>query len=88
MAHPLLDDPFVAAEIDAAVAPYASLLSAEELAWLRDALALQLAEEESDTLQGARPHADVDDSGERVRLGVTSNATAAEAERSPKKQAG
>lgn len=77
MAHPLLDDPFVAREIEAALAPYAAALSADELAWMRDQLAEQL-EHDADAralLEDAHPrNQDVDESGERARLGATPEA--------------
>ena len=44
--HPLLDDPWVAARIDAAVAPYRGLLSAEDLAFMREELAERLSSDE------------------------------------------
>ncbi len=37
--HPLLSDPFVVAQIDAAVAPYKGRLSEGEIAWMRERLA-------------------------------------------------
>ena len=69
MAHPLLSDPFVAAEVEAAIEPYVDILSEEELAFMRDELALLLAEdpEAQDALDGARPR-EVDRSGTRPKL--------------------
>ncbi len=63
--HPLLGDPWVAARIDAAVAPYRDLLPSEDLVFLRDELAERL---ESDAfaarlLRRAAPR-HVDQSGE------------------------
>jgi hypothetical protein len=61
--HPLLSDPFVAAEIDDALAPYAGL-PAEELAWMRERLADVLATDPhaAAILSGAHPRV-VDTSG-------------------------
>lgn len=71
MAHPLLSDPFVAAQIDDAVAPFVPRLPADELAWLRDQLALflQTDAEAALLLQGAHPR-NLDASGERGPLGI------------------
>ncbi|MDI3287890.1 hypothetical protein [Polyangium sp. 15x6] len=44
--HPLLADPWVAARIDAAVAPYRDLLPSADLDFLRDELAERLATDE------------------------------------------
>lgn len=44
--HPLLDDPWIAAQIEAVVAPYVSRLSAGEVAFMRDQLAETLASDE------------------------------------------
>jgi hypothetical protein len=77
MPHPLLDDPFVAQEIDAALQPYAHALSAAELAWMRDQLAETLANDPDArrVLDAAHPrNEDVDESGERLRLGATARA--------------
>lgn len=54
--HPLLSDPFVAAEIDAALLPYGSL-PADELAWMRERLAQVLANDPhaAAILEGAHP---------------------------------
>ena len=43
--HTLLDDPWVAAQVDAALTPYVGRLSATDLAWMRDQLAETLAED-------------------------------------------
>jgi len=43
--HTLLDDPWVAAQVDAAIAPYVGKLSETDLAWMRDQLAETLAED-------------------------------------------
>jgi hypothetical protein len=44
--HPLLEDPWIAARVDAAVAPYVGRLSAGEIAWMRDQLAETLVADE------------------------------------------
>jgi hypothetical protein len=44
--HPLLSDPWIAAQIDKAVAPYVGRLSAGEIAWMREQLAETLAGDE------------------------------------------
>jgi hypothetical protein len=63
--HPLLDDPWIAAQVEAAVAPYAGRLSAGEIAFLRDQLAETLASDEraQKLARRARP-VSVDESGE------------------------
>ncbi|MBW2458863.1 MAG: hypothetical protein JRI68_30465 [Deltaproteobacteria bacterium] len=68
MDHPLLDDAFIAAEIDRAVAPLEGQISDEELAWLRASLAelLQRDPAAAKALVGAYPR-QVDESGQRVR---------------------
>ncbi len=55
--HPLLEDPWIAAQIEAAIAPYAGRLSEEELAWMRDQLAETMASDEKAALllRRARP---------------------------------
>lgn len=80
MAHPLRSDPYVAREIDEAVATYADGLSFEELEWMRDQLACLMAANAplADALDGAHPRPDVDRSGERVRLGLEPDADAGE----------
>jgi hypothetical protein len=40
---PTRDEPWLAARIEAALAPYAAVLSAEELAWMREQVAEALA---------------------------------------------
>ncbi|MBI4950582.1 MAG: hypothetical protein HY908_00975 [Myxococcales bacterium] len=69
MAHPLRADPFVAAEIEAALKPYLGVLPQAELEWMRDQLADTLAEEPAAKalLAAAHPRPEVDESGERVR---------------------
>jgi hypothetical protein len=48
--HPLLEDPWIAAQVDAAMTPYAGSLSAEDVAWMRDQLAETLAGDEKAAL--------------------------------------
>jgi hypothetical protein len=73
--HPLLEDAWVAAQVDAAVAPYVGRLSAAEVAWMRDQLAETLASDErgATLLRRAEP-LEVDESGEvrRDRRGAPS----------------
>ena len=73
--HPLLDDPWVAAQIDAAVAPYVGRLPAREVAWMREQLAETLASNDKagNLLRRAKP-AVVEQSGE-VRRGTTATVT-------------
>jgi hypothetical protein len=67
--HPLLADPWVAAQVDAAVAPYVGRLPAAEVAWMRDQLAETLSTDEraAKLLRRARPTV-IERSGE-VRRG-------------------
>lgn len=71
MGHPLLEDPFVAAEIELALAPFAAALGAAELAWSRERLAEMVAEDPSllASLRDAHPRT-TDESGERLRPGL------------------
>lgn len=64
--HPLLNDPWIKARIDAAVAPYMNLVSRDDLAFMRDELAELLVQDEraARALRRARPREDVDASGE------------------------
>ena len=73
--HPLLEDPWVAAEVEAAVAPFVGRLSDAEVAWMRDQLADTLASDEKAMrlARRARPPV-VDESGE-VRRDVGGAAT-------------
>jgi len=66
----LSGDTWIQSQIDAAVAPYAGRLSAEEIDWMRGRLAEMLATElhAKDLLQRARPRGVVEASGE-VRCG-------------------
>lgn len=63
--HPLLADPWIAAQIDAAVAPYLGRLSSREVAFMREQLAETLSSDEhaARLLRRARPVV-VDESGE------------------------
>ena len=67
--HPLLADPWIAAHVDAAVAPYRGRLPPAEVAWMRDQLAETLSSNERATklVRRARPTI-VAESGE-VRRG-------------------
>lgn len=80
MTHRLLDDPFVAARIEAALSPYAKRLSAEELGWMRERLAELLAgdPEARDLLNQAHPRGPIDTSGEQLRPGLDAPADDAE----------
>lgn len=72
MAHRLLDDPYVAGQIETALNTFAGRLDAEELAWMRDRLAELLADEPvaRELLSQAHPRGTVDSSGERPRPGL------------------
>jgi hypothetical protein len=63
--HPLLADPWIAAQVESAVAPYVGRLSEEEVAWMRDQLAQTLEDDEraAKLLRRAQP-VHVDESGE------------------------
>jgi hypothetical protein len=67
--HRLLEDPWVAARIDEAVAPYVGRLPAAEIAWMRDQLAETLASDPAAAklLHRARPPV-IDESG-KVEVG-------------------
>ncbi|WP_437579144.1 hypothetical protein [Sorangium sp. So ce887] len=62
-----LDDPWIAAQVDAAVAPYVGRLPAQEVAWMREQLAEVLLHDEEAIrlLRRAQPR-EVDESGERA----------------------
>lgn len=64
----LLSDPWIAAQIDAAVAPYVGSVSPDEIAWMRERLAEVLATDPgaAELLAAARPRV-VDESGEVPR---------------------
>jgi len=55
--HPLLEDPWIRAQVEAAVAPYQGRLSEAELTWMRDQLAETLASDDKAALllRRARP---------------------------------
>ena len=76
MPHPLLSDPWIAEQIEAALAPYAGRLPARELDWMREQLAETLTQDEqaSRLLRQAHPR-EVDQSGERLAPGATDPAT-------------
>ena len=59
-----LEDPWIVARIEAAVAPYVGRLSAEEIAWMKEQMAASLVEHEKAAmlLRRARPRV-VDESG-------------------------
>jgi hypothetical protein len=69
--HPLLNDPWVVAQVDAAVAPLRGSLSEDEVAFLREQLAEILASdpEAQRLLRRARPRY-VEESGEVGIQGV------------------
>jgi hypothetical protein len=69
--HTLLSDPWVAAQVEAVVAPYVGRLPEHELAWMRDQLAETLASDPraSKLLRRARPTV-VAQSGEVQRGGA------------------
>ncbi len=69
--HPLLADPWIAARIDAAVAPYVGRLPPDQVAWMREQLAETLASDETgkELLARAKP-ALVEQSGEVTRGAV------------------
>jgi hypothetical protein len=73
---PRFEDPFLVAEVERALEPYRELLSPDELAWARDALALEVLEDDElrRLLAAAHPRA-VDVSGERVMPWLESLAT-------------
>jgi len=64
--HVLLQDPWIKARIDAALAPYQKLVSPDDLQFLRDELAELLVRDEraARVLRRARPRTDVQASGE------------------------
>jgi hypothetical protein len=68
--HPLLEDPWIAARIDEALAPYAGRLAEGEIAWMRDQLAETLVADDhaARLAHRARP-VQVERSGE-VRRGT------------------
>jgi hypothetical protein len=64
--HPLLDDPWIKARIESAIAPYRNFVSPDDLAFMRDELAELLVRDvhAARTLRRAKPRDDVDASGE------------------------
>jgi hypothetical protein len=70
-------DPWIQAQIDAAIAPYVAWLPADDIAWMRERLAETLAEDPraKDLAGRARPRAVVEESGE-VRCGPLSEEAA------------
>jgi hypothetical protein len=81
MDHPLLDDAFIAAQIDEAIEPLVGKVSDEELDWLRGSLAALLQDDPAAAraLAGAYPR-QVDESGARVRPPVRAATSEAEGE--------
>jgi hypothetical protein len=78
--HSLLADPWIAAHIEAAVAPFVGRLSPGELTWMRDQLAEIVAGDEHVARLAARARpVDVDESGElrRDRMGLAPSTPAA-----------
>lgn len=68
--NPLLSDPWIAQQIDEAVAPYVGVLPPAQIAWMREQLAETLAGDEGAArlLHRAHPRS-VDISGELARDG-------------------
>ncbi|MBM4356788.1 MAG: hypothetical protein FJ096_01635 [Deltaproteobacteria bacterium] len=65
--HPFLSEPFIASEIERALAGVAALLDPVEFHWLREALATELAEDaELRALLADTQAKSVDVSGERL----------------------
>lgn len=64
--HPLLDDPWIKARIESALAPYRDLVSPDDLAFMRDELAELLVRDThaARTLRRAMPRENIDASGE------------------------
>ena len=67
MSHPLLSHPFIAEQIEDAIAPFLGRVSDDELQWMREQLAAHLDENEhaSTLVKGAYPRT-VDTSGEQL----------------------
>jgi hypothetical protein len=66
----LLADPWIAAQIDAALAPYAGRVPARDLSWMREQLAELLARDEHAARMLRRAHPrEADTSGERIAPG-------------------
>ncbi len=69
--HPLLSDPWIAAQVDAAVEPYRRRLPLSEIEWMRDQLAETLSSDERAQKLLHRVRAGVaDKSGEVERGGA------------------
>lgn len=75
----LLKDPFVAQQVQDAVAPFVGRLSEADIAWMRAQLAQLLVDdpEVAAALKGAHPR-NVDVSGERAQLGIDDDDVAAQ----------
>jgi hypothetical protein len=95
MQHRLLADPFVAAEIDEAVAPFQGRLEPEELAWMRDQLAhlCETDPEAAAALKGAHPRhhpgdaGSIDASGERAQPWLEDSSAGAAADAQGRRKA-
>jgi hypothetical protein len=83
--HPLLQDPWIAAQVEAAVAPYIGRLPDGEVTWMRDQLAETLATDEhaQRLLRRAKPTV-VAESGEVERAPVLGDVVPIAAARRPK----
>jgi hypothetical protein len=69
--HPLLSDPWIAAQVDAAVEPYRRRLPPSEVEWMRDQLAETLSSDvRAQKLLGRVRAGVVDRSGEVERGGA------------------
>lgn len=86
--HPLLSDPWIAAHVEAAVAPYVGRLSAGEIAWMREQLAETIASDErAQHLAWRARSVEVNESGE-VRRDIGATVTPIDAARRRKNKAG
>lgn len=86
--HPLLSDPWIAAHVEAAVAPYVGRLSAGEIAWMREQLAETIAgDERAQRLARRARSVVVNESGE-VRRDIGGTVTPIDAARHRKNKAG
>lgn len=86
--HPLLADPWIAAQIEAAVAPYVGRLPEDEVAWMREQLADTLSTDEraAKLARRTRP-TQIEQSGE-VRRGAVGVVTPIGAAKRRKKKTG
>ena len=77
MVNPLLSDPWIAARIDEALAPYVGRLPANEVAWMREQLVETLSNDEhaASVLRAALPR-HVDQSGEVAKDGSSAEEAA------------